>query len=174
MGAVTETVAVLERTPATLKAMLRGLTEKWLTATEGEGTWSPYDVVGHLLHGERTDWIVRARHILERRGEPFDPFDRTAMFRESAGKPIDDLLGEFAALRASNLKTLMGFGLLAEDLELRGLHPQLGSVTLGELIATWAVHDLDHIAQIARTIAKSRTADVGPWREYLSILEDRR
>lgn len=171
---ITDSVAVLKQAPVTLTAMLSGLPDIWLHATEGEGKWSAYDVVGHLVHGERTDWIARARQILERRTDPFASFDRTAMFRESAGRPIADLLDEFSRLRASNLEILTGFELSAEDLDLPGVHPLLGAVTLGQLIATWVVHDLDHIAQIARTMAKVYTDDVGPWRDYLSILEDRR
>lgn len=166
-------IAVLERTPATLTALLEGLPEIWVSATEGDGTWSPFDVVGHLIHGERTDWIPRARHILAGRSRPFDVFDREAQFNESRGQNIGELLATFARARRENLETLKGFSLTSEDLGRRGLHPELGDVTLGQLLATWVVHDLDHIGQVARTMAKVYAATVGPWSKYLSILRDR-
>jgi hypothetical protein len=168
-----EAVAVLERTPATLKALLDGLPPVWVMATEGEETWSPYDVVGHLIHGERADWIPRARRILAGAMEPFEPFDREAQLIESRGKSLGELLETFARLRRENLATLAGFSLTAEVLDRRGLHPELGEVTLGQLLATWVVHDLDHIGQVARTMAKVYGTTVGPWAAYLSILRDR-
>jgi hypothetical protein len=171
---IDEAVAVLERTPAALTSMLGGLPEVWVRATEGERTWSPYDVVGHLIHGEHTDWIPRARHILSGEPGPFAPFDRTAQFTESAGRPLAELLATFAELRARNLDELRAMNLGEDDLRRTGLHPELGSVTLGELLATWVVHDLDHVAQIARTMAKVYVGAVGPWEAYLSILRDRR
>src|ERR1043166_711391 len=137
-----DALAVLERTPTTLKMMIEGLPETWTNANEGEGTWSPYDVIGHLIHGERTDWIPRARHILARDKRPFEPFDRTAQFTESKGKTIGQLLSNFAELRRENIATLV-------------------------------VHDLDHVAQIARTMAKAYGEATGPWAPYLSILRDR-
>jgi len=170
---IDEAVAVLERTPATLAAMLRGLPDGWITATEGEGTWSPYDVIGHLIHGEHTDWLTRVRHILAGETRPFDPFNREAQFTESRGKTLDELLTTFASLRRENLKALAGFRLSAADLERRGQHPALGQVTLAQLLATWVVHDLDHVGQIARVMAKRYATAVGPWQEYLSILRDR-
>ena len=170
---IEEAVAVLERTPAVLSALLAGLPDRWVASTEGEGTWSAYDVVGHLIHGERTDWIPRARRILAKETRPFEKFDREAMFRESRGKPLSELLDTFAALRRENLATLAGFGLTPDDLERPGLHPELGNVTLGQLLATWVVHDLDHVGQIARTMAKMYKGAVGPWIAYLSILTDR-
>ncbi len=169
-----DTVAILERTPATLSIWLEGLPETWVRATEGEGTWSPYDVIGHLIHGERTDWIPRARHILAGDRRPFEPFDRTAQFRESEGKSLPDLLGIFAELRRENVASLVGMNLTDEDLDRRGLHPELGEVTLRELLATWVGHDLDHVAQIARTMAKVYSEATGPWSVYLSILGNRR
>ncbi|HXU32588.1 MAG TPA: DinB family protein, partial [Thermoanaerobaculia bacterium] len=169
-----DSIAILERTPALLKAWLDGLPERWVRATEGEGTWSPYDVIGHLNHAERTDWIPRARHILAGDPRPFETFDRTAMFTESQGKSLSELLATFAELRQTNLSTLAGMNLNDEDLDRKGLHPALGEVTLGQLLATWVVHDLDHIAQIARTMAKVYSEATGPWVEYLSILKDRR
>ena len=170
---IDEALAILERTPATLAALLSGLTETWIRATEGEGTWSPYDVVGHLIHGERTDWIPRARHILAGETRPFETFDRTAQFRDSKGKSLEELLATFAELRRANLTTLVEMNLTENDLSRRGLHPELGEVTLGQLLATWVVHDLDHVTQIARTMAKVYTEPTGPWIEYLSVLRDR-
>jgi hypothetical protein len=169
-----DAVEILQRTPAGLRALLEGLPDTWLGATEGENTWSPYDVIGHLIHGELTDWIPRARHILAGKSEPFPTFDRTAQFRESRGKELKELLATFAELRRRNLATLQEMNLTPEDLSREGLHPELGTVTLGQLLATWVVHDLDHVAQIARTMAKVYTDDTGPWIEYLSILRDRR
>jgi len=165
-------LAVLERTPATIDAMLRALPPVWIDATEGADTWSPYDIVGHLIHGERTDWIVRAR-IMRAQGEDrrFAPYDRFAQFTESAGKTLADLLDEFAALRAENLRTLRGWGLTVDDLALRGEHPAFGDVSLRQLLATWVVHDLGHMAQIARVMAKQYRDAVGPWRTYLPVLD---
>jgi hypothetical protein len=168
-----EAVAVLERTPASLTALLSGLPETWTRATEGEGTWSPYDVIGHLIHGERTDWIPRARHILAEETRPFETFDRMAQFTDSQGKTLGELLETFASLRRENLAALVGLKLTESDLERKGRHPELGEVTLGQLLATWVVHDLDHVAQIARTMAKAYGDATGPWTVYLSILRDR-
>ena len=168
-----EAVALLERTPTVLTAMLAGLPESLIRANEGEGTWSPFDVIGHLIHGERTDWIPRARHILAAETRPFEPFDRTAQFRDSEGKNLAQLLETFAELRRANLDALKQMNLTDADLSRRGLHPELGEVTLGQLLATWAAHDLDHVGQIARTMAKFYGKGVGPWRAYLSILSDR-
>ncbi len=168
-----DAVAILERTPASLSALLAGLPGTWVRATEGDGTWSPYDVIGHLIHGERTDWIPRARHILAGQTRPFEPFDRTAQFTESEGKSLDEQLAIFADLRRENVAALLGMTLTDADLGRRGLHPELGDVTLGQLLATWVVHDLDHVAQVARTMAKVYTEATGPWSVYLSILQDR-
>jgi len=170
---VEDLIAVLERTPTTLVALLEGLPEVWVAATEGEGTWSPYDVIGHLIHGERTDWIPRVRHILAGEIRPFDPFDREAQFSESRGQHMGALLATFARLRRENLETLTALSLTSADLGRRGLHPELGEVTLGQLLTTWVVHDLDHVGQVARTMAKVCGATVGPWAAYLSILRDR-
>ena|SRR2546421_11627249 len=168
-----DAVAILERTPAALRALLNGIPETWERATEGEDTWSPFDVVGHLIHGERTDWIPRARHILAGETRPFEPFDRTAQFIESEGKSLNELLATFAELRLENVAALLEMNLRDDDLARKGLHPEFGEVTLSQLLATWAVHDLDHLAQIARTMAKVYTDAVGPWQAYLSILRDR-
>ena len=168
-----DAVTILERTPVSLKAMLEGLPEIWTRATEGEGTWSPYDVIGHLIHGERTDWIPRVQHILAGDPGPFLPFDRTAMLTESEGKELCELLETFADLRKENLATLKAMNLTDSDFDRRGLHPELGEVTLRQLLATWVVHDLDHVGQIARAMAKAYTNATGPWIDYLSILRDR-
>lgn len=168
-----DVLAILARTPASLTALLEGLPDKWITATEGDDTWSPYDVIGHLIHGERTDWIPRARHILAGETRPFDSFDRAAQFTENQGKSLAELLATFADLRRGNIATLIEMNLTAEDLSRTALHPELGEVTLGQLLATWVVHDLDHVGQIARTMAKVYGDAVGPWTAYLSILQDR-
>src|SRR5713226_10549321 len=168
-----EGLAVLERTPASLTALLDGLPETWIRSTEGEGTWSPYDVIGHLIHGERTDWIPRARHILADEARPFESFDRAAQFTENKGKSLAELLEIFADLRRENVAALEGMKLTEADFERKGLHPELGEVTLGQLLATWVVHDLDHLGQISRTMAKVYVDAVGPWSAYLSILQDR-
>lgn len=169
-----DAVAVLARTPGSLRALLEGLPETWTTATEGDNTWSPYDVIGHLIHGERTDWIPRARHILAGETRAFDPFDRTAQFRDSEGKTLTELLKTFASDRRDNIAALMEMELTEADLNRKGLHPELGEVTLRQLLATWVVHDLDHVGQIARTMAKVYADAVGPWTAYLSILHDRK
>ena len=169
-----EALAILERTPAVVRAMLDGAPETFVRATEGEGTWSPYDVVGHLVQGERADWLERAQHILAGDPRPFTPFDRTAQFRDSAGKSLGELLATFEELRERNVAELLSKGLGAGDLGRAGQHPDFGAVTLGQLLAAWVVHDLDHLAQIARTMAKVYAEAVGPWAAYLSILRDRR
>lgn len=168
-----EAVAVLERTPASLTALLAGLPGTWVRATEGEGTWSPYDVVGHLVHGERVNWLPRARRILAGEAGPFEPFDREAMFRDSEGRSLAELLAGFEALRRGNLAELRSWDLGPADLDRTGRHPALGEVRLGQLLATWVVHDLTHVGQIARTMAKAYRRPVGPWSGYLSILRDR-
>jgi hypothetical protein len=170
---IKDAVAVLERTPAVVSGLLDGAPDTWARATEGEGTWSPYDVVGHLVHGERTDWIPRARHILSGDPRPFVPFDRTAQFTESEGKSLGELLATFTELRGRNVSELLAMGLGEDDLGRTGRHPDFGEITLGQLLATWVVHDLDHVAQIARTMAKVYADAVGPWQAYLSILRDR-
>lgn len=170
---IKDAVAILERTPAAISALLDGVPDTWARATEGEGTWSPYDVVGHLVHGERTDWLPRARHILSGESRPFAPFDRTAQFTESEGKSLGALLATFTELRGRNVAALLEMNLSESDLARTGQHPDFGEVTLGQLLATWVVHDLDHVAQISRTMAKVYTDAVGPWQAYLSILRDR-
>jgi hypothetical protein len=166
-----EATAILSRTPATLDALLRGLPDGWIHAHEGGDTWSPFDVVGHLIHGERTDWMGRARMIL-RNGESrtLQPFDRYAQFRESEGKTLAQLLDEFATLRLQNLADLAALNLTETDLDRRGRHPAFGVVTLRQLLSTWVAHDLDHVSQIARVLARQYSDEVGPWRAYLRII----
>lgn len=162
---------VLERTPGTLGILLTDLPEPLARGSEGGEGWSPFDILGHLIHGERTDWIPRLRIILEHgESRAFESFDRFAQFETSRGKSLEDLLDEFEALRAESLVALAAFDLQPADFERTGLHPELGIVTLGELIATWVVHDLTHIAQIARVMAGQLGSEVGPWRAYLPIL----
>lgn len=166
-----QAIAVLARTPQTLDVLLRDLPESWLSGNEGVDTWSPYDVIGHLIHGEDTDWIPRAKIILEH-GETraFDPFNRVAMLEMPRDKSIVELLDTFARMREANLRELEALNLTPALLEKRGLHPELGSVTLKQLLSTWAVHDLGHIRQIVRVMAKQYRDAVGPWTAYLSIL----
>ena len=163
--------SVLRRTPATLNSLLHDLPDEWVVPNEGPDTWSPFDVVGHLIHGEETDWIPRAKVILaDGENRSFVPFDRIAMFEKSKGKSLGELLETFARLRRENLNELDQMNLTPELLSKRGKHPELGIVTLGELLATWVVHDLGHIAQIVRVMSKQYSEAVGPWRAYLSIL----
>ncbi len=167
-----EAVAVLERTPGAVRGLLAGLPAAWTSADEGPKTFSAFDNVGHLIHGERADWIARAQIMLAQgENRRFEPYDRFAQYRESAGKSLAQLLDEFAELRAANLVTLRGWQLDARRLRLEGEHPAFGRVTLAQLLAAWVVHDLGHIAQISRVMAKRYREDVGPWREYLPILD---
>ena len=166
-------IPVLERTPATLRAMLLGLPDEWVTSNEGGDSWSPYDVVGHLVSLERVDWIPRARMILEHgTSRAFDPVDRFAMFTESKGKSLEQLLDELAALRQESLAQLCAMNLKPDDLLRPGRHPALGDVNLGHLLATWVAHDLNHIHQIAQTMARQYRDAVGVWREYLLIMDE--
>ena len=171
---VSDGVAVLERTPRVLRDLLDGLPEGWVSATEGPDTWSPFDVVGHLIHGERTDWMPRLEIILtDGENRAFEPFDRFAQFEESRGRTLEALLDTFAGLRAANLARLASFELTAADLRRRGRHPALGPVTLEQLLATWVAHDLSHLGQIARVMGKAYADAVGPWAEYLPMLRPR-
>ena len=164
-------IPILERTPATLRTMLSGLPDEWITSNEGGESWSPYDVVGHLVSLEHTDWIPRAKIILEHgASRPFDPLDRFAMFTESQGKSLGQLLDEFAEVRQQNINTLRTMNLTLADYSRQGKHPELGDVNLGQLLATWVVHDLNHIHQIAQTMARQYKDAVGAWREYLLVL----
>ena len=166
-----QAVEMLRRTPATLAALLRGLPEAWTRSTEGTDTWSAYDVVGHLLHADETDWIVRARIILEHgESRPFDTLNRTAMFEKYQGFSLDQLLVAFEQSRATNLDALGAMDITPQKLSLTGTHPALGTVTLGQLLASWVVHDLNHIGQIVEVMARQYGDAVGPWRQYLAIL----
>jgi DinB family protein len=171
-----EAIAVLTRTPTTLDALLRGLPDIWVRSnegctSEGKDTWSPFDIVGHLIEGERTDWMPRARIILEHgEARAFDRFDRFAQEKESQGKSLEHLLDEFARLRKQNLAALQVLNLQPEDLARHGRHPELGPVALSELLATWAVHDLTHLHQLSRVMAHQYRDAVGPWRAYLGVL----
>lgn len=167
-----DVIAVLTRTPAILDALLRGLPNALTRGNEGKDTWSAFDIVGHLIYGERTDWVPRARIILQN-GEArlFDPFDRFAQFRESEGKTLDELLHDFARLRRKNLAALRALNLRPADFARRGKHPALGVVTLSELLATWAVHDLTHLHQLSRVMAHQYRDAVGPWSAYLGVLQ---
>jgi hypothetical protein len=168
---IDQSLALLARTPAALNALLRDLPNEWTHANEGPSTWSAFDVIGHLIHGEQTDWLVRTRLILEHGdSRPFDKFDREAQFRDSAGKTLPQLLDEFTHLRANNLTALRALNIKPEQFALRGRHPALGSVTLSELLATWPVHDMTHIHQIARILAHQYRNSVGPWQQYLGVL----
>lgn len=166
------TIALLARTPAALDALLRDMPDAWTRCNEGEKTWSAFDVVGHLVHGELTDWMPRARMILDS-GETraFEPFDRWGQERASAGKSLGQLLDEFAQLRAQNLRELRELKLKQDDLARRGRHPELGVVTLSELLATWAAHDLTHLHQISRIMAHQYHDAVGPWSVYLGVMQ---
>jgi len=169
---VREGTMVLERTPATFRALLAGLGEAWIDADEGPDTFTPFDNLGHLIHGERTDWIPRARIILAQGADrTFAPYDRFAQKRESAGKSLAMLLDEFTTLRAGNLETLRSWTLTPRELALEGEHPALGRVTLSQLLATWVAHDLGHIAQTTRVMAKRYREAVGPWRAYLPVMD---
>jgi len=165
-----QVLAVLERTPSTLEGLLDGLPESLLQANEGPDTYSPRDVLGHLVFGEETDWVPRVRIILEHgEARPFTPFDRTG-FRAYGDEPVSRLLPRFRALREENLAYVRGLDLKPEQMERRGTHPALGAVTLAQLLTTWAVHDLGHVAQASRVIAKQFRSGVGRWEEYLTIL----
>ncbi|MCB1188456.1 DinB family protein [bacterium] len=168
-----ESIAILERTPAVLRSLLAGLPDCWVLATEGGESWSAYDILGHLIHGEQTDWIERTQRILEHgEAKPFDPFDRFAQFEESRGKSLSQLLDEFANLRAANIASLREMAIGGGQLDLKGSHPALGTVTLSQLLATWTVHDLGHIYQIVRTMAAQYKQEVGPWVQYLRVLQE--
>lgn len=165
------TIALLHRTPATLNALLRDMPETWTLRNEGENTWCAFDVVGHLIHAEKTDWMPRARMVLEFGDtKPFQPFNRLAQERESKGQSLEQLLDEFARLRSESVRALRELNLGQKDFERRGLHPTLGAVTLSELLATWAVHDLTHVHQLSRILANQYRTAVGPWSAYLGVL----
>ncbi|MGB7133785.1 MAG: DinB family protein [Acidobacteriaceae bacterium] len=167
-----DSIALLARTPASLDALLRGLPDLWTLRNEGGDSWTAYDVIGHLNHCERADWMPRARIILDHGDtRPFEPLDRLAQFEESRGKTLEQLLDEFAELRAANLNQLRSWNLSSADLEKRGRHPAFGSVTLSQLIAAWPVHDLSHIHQISRILAHQYCEPIGPWGRFLGVMQ---
>ncbi|MFC5272030.1 DinB family protein [Adhaeribacter terreus] len=165
-------IQILERTPAVLQALLGGLAEAWTLENEGENSWSAFDIVGHLIQGEKKDWLPRTEIILNRtENKAFEPFDRFAQFEASKGKTLTQLLTEFKHLRAENILLLRSLQLTETDLDKTGQHPAFGEVTLRQHLATWTVHDLGHISQITRVMAKQLNAEVGPWLEYLPVLQ---
>jgi uncharacterized damage-inducible protein DinB len=168
---INKSLEILERTPVVLDSLLSGISDDWTMHNEGGDTWSPFDVLGHLIVGEKTDWVPRMKHILEKgTSEPFEPFDMAAHFEESKGKTLAQLLQAFTRLRQENLRIVSSTTLDADALDLKGIHPALGEVTLRQLLATWTVHDLGHIAQVSRVMAKQYAVEVGPWTAYLGIL----
>jgi hypothetical protein len=171
--ALDEAVGLLGRMPAALDALLRGLPDAWAQANEGPDTWNASDVVGHLIHTDRTNWVPRAKHVLQH-GEtrPFDAFDRFGHQAAPPGQTLAQRLDEFATVRRDSLRELAALGLSRQDLDRRAQHPALGIVTLRQLLASWVTHDLDHLFQVTRVLARQYTEEVGPWREYLRIVRD--
>lgn len=171
---ITSALQILERTPAVLETMLNNLQDEWTLGNEGENTWSAFDIIGHFIHGEKTDWIPRMHIILNDNAEKrFTPFDRFAQFTDSSGKSLEELLHEFKTLRVQNIAQLNSIEFTDELLNKTGIHPTFGSVTLKQLLAAWVVHDLTHIYQISRVMAKQYEAEVGPWKQFLGVLNDR-
>ena len=167
-----KTIEILQQTPVVLQTLLSGIADEWTMNNEGPETWSAYDIVGHLIHGEKTDWIPRMNIILsDKPDKHFTPYDRFAQFIESKGKSLQQLLDEFSLLRNQNIERLIAANLSGDDLLKTGIHPAFGDVTLTQLLATWTAHDLNHIAQIARVMAKQYKAATGPWVAYLKILQ---
>ncbi len=167
-----QSIEILERTPVVLQNLLEGLSAEWTSNNEGGKTWSAYDVIGHLIHGDKTDWLARAELILSENVEKkFQPFDRFAQFENSKGKTLKQLLDEFKEIRNANIKRLISLNITERNLEIIGVHPTFGEVTLSQLLSTWIVHDLDHISQIVRVMAKQYKNEVGPWIEFLKILK---
>lgn len=168
---IDKALEILAQTPKTLTSLLENLSDEWVYANEGGETWSAFDVVGHLIHGEKTDWTERLRKVLSDDDKNFEPFDRFAQFENSKGKSLRELLEEFEVLRAKNLAYLKSLNIAPSHLDKTGVHPDFGTVTMRQLLATWTAHDLGHIAQISRVLAKQYTDEVGPWKAYLSILQ---
>jgi hypothetical protein len=169
---VEKSLEILERTPVVLENMLQNISPDWTSTNEGPATWSPYDIIGHYIHGEKTDWIPRMEIILsDQTGKHFVPFDRFAQENDSKGKTMEQLLEEFKVLRNKNVEILRSRNITETDLAKTGIHPAFGEVTLEQLLSTWVVHDLNHIAQISRVMAKHYKDEVGPWTEYLRILQ---
>ena len=166
-----KSIEILSKTPQVLHSLLYGLSPDWTHTNEGEDTWSVYDVIGHLIHGEKTDWLVRTQIILSKlENKTFEPFDRFAMLNSNSAKTLDELLNEFSNLRKSNLSQLKSLNISETDFEKKATHPALGTVTLSQLLSCWAVHDLNHLSQISRVMAHQYKNEVGPWEAYLSIL----
>lgn len=165
-----KSIEILSNTPSVLESLLYNLSNEWLYSNEGQDTWSPFDIVGHLVHGEKTDWMERMDIILNKEDKHFKPFDRFAQFTESKGKSINELLSVFRKLRTDNLSLIKSMNITDEMLSLKGIHPKFGGVTLKQLLSAWVVHDLGHIAQISRVMAKQYKSETGPWIEYLPIL----
>ena len=167
-----QSIEILNTTPYVIESYLSKLSKDWIKGNEGNNTWSPYDVLGHLIFGEQTDWMIRVKTILsDSENKLFEPFDRFAQLKDDQNKPIEDMILEFRNLRENNLNQLTSLNIKDKDLSRVGIHPEFGEVTLRQLLATWAVHDLGHIAQISRVLAKQYSKEVGPWEEYLSILK---
>lgn len=166
-----KSIPILERTPSVIRGLLYGLDGEWTSNNEGSDTWSPYDVVGHLLHGEHNDWITRVKITMNDDSGQYVPFNRTAMFEESKGKSLAQLLDEFEDARKNNLQELKQMNITEQDLDKTAIHPSFGLVTLRQLLSTWVAHDLSHIVQISRTMAKQYKEEVGPWKEYLSVMK---
>ncbi|MEP5612057.1 MAG: DinB family protein [Cyclobacteriaceae bacterium] len=167
-----DTISILRRTPETVRNTLSGLPDNWTKQNEGSETWSPFDVVGHLIHGEKTDWIPRTKIILYEDDKRFTPYDRFAQFKESVGKTMEDLLTEFEVPRAENIQELEGLNLQEDDFDKTGVHPEFGTVTIRQLLAAWTVHDLGHLVQINRVLAKQYKEEAGPWPKYLAVLNN--
>lgn len=169
---IQKSIEILSRTPAVIEALLKGVSSDWTNTNEGPETWSPYDIVGHLIHGEKTDWIPRMELILsDKSNKTFQPFDRFAQFEESKGKTLEQLLNTFKELRIQNITILQSKQITSSDLKKTGTHPAFGTVTLEQLLSCWVAHDLGHIAQISRVMAKQYKEAVGPWRQYLPVLD---
>jgi uncharacterized damage-inducible protein DinB len=169
---IEQAVEILAKTPATVKSLLGDLSDDWTRGEENKNDWSAFDIVGHLIHADETDWMPRARIILARGENPaFEPFDRYGQFEKSAGKTLNELLDAFALVRRQSLDALRALNLTAEHLKLTAAHPELGAVTLEQLLSTWTVHDLTHVRQIAAVLARKYSANVGAWKQYLSILQ---
>lgn len=167
-----DVVAIISKTPVVVRELLSGLSEEWLHATEGPDTWSPHDIVAHYIFGEQTDWIPRIQIILsDREDKSFTPFDRNGHFAIAKGRSIESLLNQFEQLRKENIQILLSTSLTEDELSMTGIHPAFGLVTLRELLAAWAVHDMTHIHQLARVIAKQYMEEVGPWKEYMGVLQ---
>ena len=168
---VDRSIEILERTPSVFRSLLEGLSDEWIMGNEGPDTFSAYDIVGHLIHGEKTDWVPRIRMILEHgTGTTFTPYDRFAQNEESKGKTMQQLLDEFAVLRSQNVKWFKELGLVEEDFDKQGMHPVLGAVTLRNLLSTWVIHDLTHIAQAGRVMAKQYKSEMGPWLQFFRVM----